>query len=189
MPQGGTGAHTAAGTSRLAELSADLLRWGCRHPRSRWTEIFPVTPATLLAWHRKLAARKFDTSKRRKPGRPPTIPSIALLVVRLAQENSLWGYRRIHGELTKLGMTVAPSTVWEILHAAGIDLAPRRSARPGGVPARPGRRLYRLRAAQPAARPSQRLRYPGRLPQHHPRASHLGGALLRRDGRHQRRRR
>jgi putative transposase len=37
------------------------------------------------------------------------------------------GYRRIHGELTKLGVTVAPSTVWEILHAAGIDPAPRRS--------------------------------------------------------------
>jgi hypothetical protein len=39
----------------------------------------------------------------------------------------LWGYRRIHGELTKLGLTVAPSTVWEILHAAGIDPAPRRA--------------------------------------------------------------
>jgi putative transposase len=39
-------------------------------PRSRWAGIFPVTPATLLAWHRKLAARKYDTSKRRKPGRP-----------------------------------------------------------------------------------------------------------------------
>src|SRR5437764_3307710 len=47
-------------------------------PRRRWTDIFPVTPATLLAWHRKLAARKYDTSGRRKPGRPPpTAPSIA----------------------------------------------------------------------------------------------------------------
>ena len=96
-------------------------------PRRRWTEVFPVTPATLLAWHRKLAARKYDTSRRRKPGRPPTVPSIARLVVRLAKENPLWGYRRIHGELTKLGVTVAPSTVWEILRAAGIDPAPRRS--------------------------------------------------------------
>ena len=43
-------------------------------PRRRWTEIFPVTPATLLAWHRKLAARKYDTSKPRKPGRPPIVP-------------------------------------------------------------------------------------------------------------------
>ena len=96
-------------------------------PRRRWAEIFPVTPATLLAWHRKLAARKYDTSRRRKPGRPPTVRSIARLVVRLAKENPLWGYRRIHGELTKLGVTIAPSTVWEILRAAGIDPAPRRS--------------------------------------------------------------
>ena len=96
-------------------------------PRRRWSEVFPVTPATLLAWHRKLAAKKYDTTKRRKPGRPPTVRSIARLAVRLAKENPLWGYRRIHGELTRLGVTVAPSTVWQILHAAGIDPAPRRT--------------------------------------------------------------
>jgi putative transposase len=96
-------------------------------PRRRWTGVFPVTPATLLAWHRKLAGSKYDTSRRRKPGRPPAVPGIARLVVRLARENPLWGHRRIHGELTKLGVTVAPSTVWEILRAAGIDPAPRRS--------------------------------------------------------------
>jgi putative transposase len=96
-------------------------------PRMRWTEVFPVTPATLLAWHRKLAAKKYDTSRQRAPGRPPAVRSIARLVVRLAKENPLWGYRRIHGEMTKLGATVAPSTVWEILRAAGIDPAPRRS--------------------------------------------------------------
>src|SRR6266581_4424402 len=96
-------------------------------PPRRWAAIFPTTPATLLAWHRRLAAGKYDTSKRRTPGRPPTGPGITRLVVRLAKENPLWGHRRIHGELTKLGVTVAPSTVWEILHAAGIDPAPRRS--------------------------------------------------------------
>jgi transposase InsO family protein len=96
-------------------------------PRRRWPEVFPVTPATLLAWHLRLAARKYGTSKQRKPGRPPTSPGVARLVVRLARENPLWGHRRIHGELMKLGVTVAPSTVWEILHAAGIDPAPRRS--------------------------------------------------------------
>jgi transposase InsO family protein len=96
-------------------------------PRRRWAEVFPVTPATLLAWHRMLAARKYGTSKRRKPGRPPANPGIARLVVRLARESPLWGHRRIHGELAKLGVMIAPSTVWEILHAAGIYPAPRRS--------------------------------------------------------------
>jgi putative transposase len=96
-------------------------------PRRRWAGVFPVTPATLLAWHRRLAARKYDTSGRRNPGRPPVIRSFARLVVRLAKENPLWGYRRIHGELTKLGVTIAPSTVYEILRAAGIGPAPRRA--------------------------------------------------------------
>jgi|CZKW01.1.fsa_nt_gi hypothetical protein len=59
-------------------------------PRRRWTEVFPVTPAALLAWHRELAAKKYDTSNRRKPGRPPTAPGIACLVVRLAKESPLW---------------------------------------------------------------------------------------------------
>ena len=110
-------------------------------PRDRWPGIFPVTPATLLAWHRKLAAGKYDTSSRRKPGRPPTEPSIARIIVRLAKENPLWGYRRIHGEITKLGVTVAQSTVWEIPRSAGIDPAPVAQARPGGsscTPRRPG---------------------------------------------------
>jgi len=96
-------------------------------PRRSWADVFPMTPATLLAWHRKLADNRYDTSGRRKPGRPPTVPGIARLVVRLATENPLWGHRRIHGELAKLGVTVAPSTVWAILHAAGIDPAPRRA--------------------------------------------------------------
>jgi putative transposase len=47
-------------------------------PRTRWSDVFPVTPATLLAWHRKLSAKKYDTSRQRAPGRPPTVRSIAL---------------------------------------------------------------------------------------------------------------
>ncbi|HET9079898.1 MAG TPA: hypothetical protein VFO01_05215 [Trebonia sp.] len=96
-------------------------------PRRRWAEVFSVTPETLLAWHRRLAAGKYDASKRRRPGRPPASPGIARLVVRLARENPLWGHGRIHGELMKLGVAVAPSIVWEILRAAGIDPAQRRS--------------------------------------------------------------
>ena len=76
---------------------------------------------------RRRAGSKYDTSRRRKPGRPPTVPGIARLVVRPARENPRWGHRRIHGELIKLGVTVAPSTVWEILRTAGIDPAPRQS--------------------------------------------------------------
>ena len=96
-------------------------------PRRHWSRSFPslrrrCRPGTA-SWPRC----KYDTSERRKPGRPPTVPGIASLVVRLSKENPLWGHRRIHGELAKLGVTVAPSTVWEILHAAGIDPAPRRS--------------------------------------------------------------
>jgi putative transposase len=59
-------------------------------PRRRWAEVFPVTPATLLAWRRRMVAKTYDTSKRRKPGRPLVVPGIARLVVRLAKENPLY---------------------------------------------------------------------------------------------------
>ena len=97
-----------------------------RIPRRRRTGIFAVTPATLLAWHRKLAGSRYGASKRRKPGRPPTVPGAGRLMVHLATGNPLCGHRRIPGELTKLGVTVAASTAGEILRAAGIDPAPRR---------------------------------------------------------------
>src|SRR5207342_3318287 len=56
-----------------------------------------VTPETLLAWHRKLIAQKYDGSSFRTPGRRPTGKEIATLVVRMAEENRAWGYRRIQG--------------------------------------------------------------------------------------------
>jgi hypothetical protein len=71
-------------------------------------------------------AQKYDTSRRRQPGRPAAARSIARLTVRLAHENPLWGYRRVYGDLTKLSLTIAPSTIYEILRGAGIDPAPRR---------------------------------------------------------------
>ncbi|MER5915804.1 integrase core domain-containing protein [Streptomyces sp. NPDC001982] len=96
-------------------------------PRRRWAQVFPVTPATLLAWHRRLAARNWDYSKhRRRPGRPSTASAVKALVLRLARENPRWGCRRIQGELVRLGYPVGSTTVWEILTAAGIDPAPRR---------------------------------------------------------------
>jgi putative transposase len=96
-------------------------------PRRRWAEIFPVTPATLLRWHRRLVARRWDYTSRRGPGRPPTAARIRTLVIRMATENPEWGHRRVQGELLCLGYRIAPSTVWQILTAAGIEPAPRRS--------------------------------------------------------------
>jgi transposase len=95
--------------------------------RCRWAEIFPVTPATILHWHRSLVARKWTFTERRQPGRPATGASLKTLILRMARENPTWGHRRIQGELARLGYTIAASTVWEILHAAGIDPAPRRA--------------------------------------------------------------
>ena len=95
--------------------------------RRRWREVFPVTPGTLLAWHRKLVAHKWDYSEWRPTGRPPTRAAIKTLVMRLARENPRWGHRRIQGELIRLGHRIAHSTVWRILHEAGIDPAPRRT--------------------------------------------------------------
>ena len=89
-------------------------------------EVFAVTPATLLAWHRRLFARKWDCTNRRRPGRPSTAAAIRKLVIRMATDNPAWGHRRVHGELVKLGHPIA-SMVRQILHAAGIDPAPRRS--------------------------------------------------------------
>ncbi len=96
-------------------------------PRRRWGEVFAVTPATLLAWHRRLAARKWDYTNRRPPGRPSTAAAIRKLVIRMATDNPTWGHRRVQGELAKLGHPIAASTVWQILHDAGIDPAPRRA--------------------------------------------------------------
>ncbi|MFF6852203.1 integrase core domain-containing protein [Streptomyces antimycoticus] len=96
-------------------------------PRRHWREIFPVTPGTLLAWHRRFLAAKWDYTARRRTGRPPTTAAIKKLVLRLARENPRWGHRRIQGKLTRLGHRIAASTVWEILHAAGVDPAPRRA--------------------------------------------------------------
>ncbi len=88
-----------------------------------------VRPETVLRWHRDLiAARHARLSRPKRAGRPPTIRSVRVAVLRLARENSSWGYRCIHGELLVLGIKVAASTVWEILREAGIDPAPGRSS-------------------------------------------------------------
>ena len=86
-----------------------------------------VTPETLLRWHQRLVAQKYDGSAKRPAGRPRTAAEIEQLVVQLAEENRSWGYRRIQGALTNLGHKLARSTIAQILERHGIEPAPDRS--------------------------------------------------------------
>ena len=97
-----------------------------------------VTPDTILRWYRKLVAKKYDGSKKRRPGRPPTKPDLAALVARMANENPTWGYTRIRGGLKILGHDVARSTIKAILRDHASSLL-RSAAR-----RRPGRRSWPL---------------------------------------------
>ena len=86
-----------------------------------------MKPDTIPGWYRKLVARKFDGSKsRRYPGRPRIDDEIELLVVRMARENSGWGYDRIVGAMANLGYTLSDQTVGNILQRHGIPPAPKR---------------------------------------------------------------
>jgi putative transposase len=98
----------------------------CRR-RSRLRLI--ASPQTLLRWHAEIVKRRWCFPHRR-PGRPPVSRTVRDLALELAGDNPAWGYRRIHGELTGLGYTVAPSTVWKILNDAGMDPAPDRRGQP-----------------------------------------------------------
>ncbi len=93
-------------------------------PRRSWHR-FIVTPETLLRWHRQLVARHW-TYPHRRPGRPPIDSEVRELILRLARENSGWGYVRIVGELRKLGIDVSATLVRNLLKAAGVPPAPRR---------------------------------------------------------------
>ncbi|MFF2147488.1 integrase core domain-containing protein [Kitasatospora sp. NPDC058190] len=83
-----------------------------------------VSPRTLLAWHQRLNTRKW--TQPRPPGRPPLSDALRELIVRFGTENPRWGFRRVHGELRRLGYSISAASVRRVLRAAGLGPAPRR---------------------------------------------------------------
>src|ERR671931_1839567 len=109
----------SADRALLAALSQVL-------PQARRRSLL-VRPASLLRWHRALVRRRW-TYERRRPGRPALLGPTRRLIVRLAAENPSWGYKRIHGELVGLGISLSASSVWNVLRRQGIEPAPRRAS-------------------------------------------------------------
>jgi putative transposase len=95
-------------------------------PRQGWS-IFLVTPDTILRWHRRLVTLKW-TQPYRRGGRPPLDDHLIALILRLARENPRWGYRRIQGEVKKLGVSVSATTIRTVLLGNGLRPAPRRAS-------------------------------------------------------------
>jgi len=123
---------TMTWTDRLFLAAASRLL-----PRARWRS-FIVTPATLIAWHRRFVARRWTYVRR--AGRPPFRREIRALVLRLARDNPRWGYQRIGGELKGLGMAVSATTVRTWLRAASLGPAGTRGGMKWGEFVRAHRR-------------------------------------------------
>jgi hypothetical protein len=116
-----------SGRPKLRVIDRILLAAASRViPRERWVT-FLVTPATLLRWHRELVRRKWTYRRTGRPGRPPIDPAVRALILRLARENPRWGCVRIEGELRKLGIRVAATTIRTLLRTARLGPAPRRT--------------------------------------------------------------
>ncbi|WP_433191223.1 tyrosine-type recombinase/integrase [Actinoallomurus sp. CA-150999] len=100
--------------------------------RRRWSQIFPVIPATILRWHRHLVSRKWTCTNRRRPGRPGTGVSLKGLICRMARENPIWGHRRIQGELARLGYAIGASTVERESATGGVEVVVDRGKSDAG---------------------------------------------------------
>src|SRR5450432_3424338 len=117
------------GCLRLSDAErAKLGEIGHRLGRKSLSEVATTAlPDTILAWYRRLIARKFDGSRaRRTPGRPRIDREVEELIVRMAEENRSWGYDRIAGALANLGHEVSDQTVGNVLHRHGVPPAPAR---------------------------------------------------------------
>ena len=109
-------------TARLTYLTAG--------PRARLDQVLLlVKPETVLRWHRELVRRKWTIRQERVGGRPTVPAEVEALVLRLARENARWGYRRIQGELAKLGHRLSHTSVRSILQRQGLPPAPERGRR------------------------------------------------------------
>jgi len=114
---------------KLSDVERAMLgEIGHRLGRKALAEVATVAkPDTILAWYRKLVARKFDGSKaRRGSGRPRVTRAVEELIVRMAEENRDWGYDRIAGALANLGYKVCDQTIGNVLQRHGLPPAPER---------------------------------------------------------------
>jgi hypothetical protein len=103
---------------QLRRLASKAKRLG-RQGLDRFASL--VTSGTLLAWHRRLVAQKYDSSKVRKPGRPKTRAEIQELILKLARENRTWGYTRIQGAPANLRHEISRGTIANVLRDVQIQ--------------------------------------------------------------------
>ena len=128
--------HRQSGRPQFTETDRTILAmFAPVFDRRRLADVLLIVkPATALGWHRRLVARHWTQPTAHKPSRPPVDPEPRRLVVRIARENPTWGYRRLHGELCRLGHSIAATSVWNILRQAGITT---NQTRPDRGPPKP----------------------------------------------------
>jgi putative transposase len=123
--------HAATGKSRIPLTNEQRRRLATKGraltPKEREECCQIVRPSTILAWFRTLVARKYDSSRVRRPGRPRKANEIRELVLRIARENGSWGYTKIRDALRGLRIEIGRTTVANLLAEAGLEPAPERN--------------------------------------------------------------